>query len=77
MCIEIITTGKISRFNHLLPCLNGCTNSLITHDKNTLMEDLVSCLNLHGFWQFFSFVFSAFNDQFEKLYQTPKHLEVR
>ena len=36
----------------------------------TVKEVLISCLNLHRFWQFNSFVFSAFNDQFEKLYQT-------
>ena len=41
-------------------------------------------LSLQRFWQFYSFVLSIFNDQFEKLYQTltgeshqvSKHLEV-
>ena len=41
-------------------------------------------INKHRFWKFYSFVFSVFNDQFEKLYQTlergfyqvSEHLEV-
>ena len=65
------------------------SNSLIIHDKNTkelttVKKVLISCLNLHRFGQFYSFVFSAFNNQLEKLYQTLervfhqvfKHLEV-
>ena len=55
------------------------SNLQIIHDENTreittVTEVLISCLYLHRF--FFDFipspVFSAFNDQFEKLYQTLK-----
>ena len=50
------------------------SNSLIIHDENTkeitTVKILISCYNLHRFWQFYSFVYSAFNDWFEKLYQT-------
>ena len=51
------------------------SQTLIIHDENTkkitdVKKVLISCRNLHGLWQFHSFVFSAFNDQFEKLYQT-------
>ena len=54
---------------------NAFSKSLIIHDENTkeittVKEVLISCLNLHRFWQFHSFGFSSFNDQFEKLYQT-------
>ena len=48
------------------------------HDGNTiLIKDITSVkeiwkpgLNLHRFWPSYSFVFSAFKDQFKKLYQT-------
>ena len=50
-------------------------NSLIIYDENTkeitsVIEVLIACPNLHRFWRFYySFVLSAFNDHFEKLYQ--------
>ena len=41
-----------------------------TTEITTVKDVGISCLNLHRFWRFYSFVFSAFNDQFEKLHQT-------
>ena len=58
------------------------SNSLIIHDENTkeittVKEVGIPGLNLHRFWRFYSFVSSAFNDQFEKVYHLiSKHLEV-
>ena len=55
------------------------SNSLIIHDENTkeipaVKEVWMLGFNLHRFSQFYSFVFSAFNDRFENLLDT-KHLK--
>ena len=48
-------------------------NSLIINHENikeiTTVKDVgIPGLNLQRFWRFYSFVFSAFIDQFDKLY---------
>ena len=49
----------------------------IIHDKNTkeiaTMKDvLISCLNLQRFWQFYSFIFSACNNQLKSYIKHSK-----
>ena len=41
-----------------------------TKEITTVKKVWVRGLNLHKLWLLYFFVFSAFNDQFEKLYQT-------
>ena len=68
---------------------SNLSKSLIIHDQNTqkittVKEVWIPGHNLHRFWRFYSTVFSAFNDQCERLFQTlervfhkvSKHLEV-
>ena len=59
--------------------MSNFSNSLIIHDENpkeitTVKEVGIPGLNLHRFWRLSSFVFSVFNEQFEKLYQTLERM---
>ena len=51
-------------------CLNFCLLSLPSFIWTfTIAKEVwIPGLNLHRFWRFYSFVFSAFNNQFEKLH---------
>ena len=63
LCLKLIIIHY-----HSFPYPKTKENNICTKDK--IAPQQIPGLNLHRFWRFYSFVFSAFNDQFEKLYQT-------